>query len=115
MMSKFPNSLIFSALLAMGGPMATAQSGAPKSQTGGAKVRAARAASGAQTSAPKTSEKPASVTVRPNCEVTGPTFTLGEIAEIRSEDAALAAQLAGIEIGASPLPGLSRLINPGDI
>jgi flagella basal body P-ring formation protein FlgA len=55
------------------------------------------------------------VTARPNCEVSGPVFTLGEIADIQGEDAALTAQLAAVEVGASPLPGLSRIINPGDI
>ena len=63
----------------------------------------------------KMPDKPATVTVRPNCEVGGAAFTLGEIADIQGEDSALTAQLSSIEIGASPLPGLSRIINPGDI
>jgi flagella basal body P-ring formation protein FlgA len=59
--------------------------------------------------------KPVSVTVRPNCEVSRAAFSLGEIADIQGDDKALIAQLAAIEIGASPLPGLSRIINPGDV
>src|SRR5206468_3223344 len=45
-------------------------------------------------------EKPVVVTVRPNCEVTGPAFTLGEISDIKGDDKALCAALAAIEIGA---------------
>lgn len=59
--------------------------------------------------------KPVAVTVRPNSEVKDASFTLGEIADIAGDDKALAAQLAAIEVGASPLPGLSRIINPGDV
>jgi len=70
-------------------------------------------------SIPAPTAKPADtvvkVTPRPNCEVSGPVFTLGEIADIQGDDATLTAQLAAIEVGASPLPGLSRIINPGDI
>jgi flagella basal body P-ring formation protein FlgA len=63
----------------------------------------------------KPAETIVKVTPRPNCEVSGPVFTLGEIADIQGEDAALTAKLAAMEVGASPLPGLSRIINPGDI
>lgn len=57
----------------------------------------------------------ATVTVRAASEVAGRTFTLGEIADIRSADAALARRLAAVEVGASPLPGLSRPVGSADI
>ncbi|HLJ55954.1 MAG TPA: flagellar basal body P-ring formation chaperone FlgA [Chthonomonadaceae bacterium] len=65
--------------------------------------------------AAKTPDRVETVLVRPNSEVTGPVFTLGEIADIQGDDPALGAQLAAIEMGASPLPGLARIINPGDV
>jgi flagella basal body P-ring formation protein FlgA len=55
------------------------------------------------------------VTVKPTPEVAGQTFRLGEIAEITGEDPSLIAQLTTMEIGASPLPGLTRLLLPADI
>jgi flagella basal body P-ring formation protein FlgA len=55
------------------------------------------------------------ITMRADSEVVRGTFTLGEIADIAGADKALVAQLAAIEIGTSPLPGLSRLLYPGDI
>lgn len=55
------------------------------------------------------------VTVRAASDVPGRTFTLGEIAEITGADKALATQVAAVEIGTSPLPGLSRPLYPGDI
>lgn len=58
---------------------------------------------------------PVDVTVRPNCEVSGQTFTLGDIADIQGDDRSLVSTLQAVEIGASPLPGLSRIINPGDV
>lgn len=55
------------------------------------------------------------VTVRATSEVAGRVFTLGEIAEINGSDAALVKQLAAVEVGTSPLPGLSRPLAPRDI
>ncbi len=55
------------------------------------------------------------VTVQANAEVAGRAFTLGEIADITGGDQELIARLAAVEIGVSPLPGLSRLLTPGDI
>src|SRR5437870_5288568 len=34
----------------------------------------------------KSPEKPVTITVRPNCEVGGPVFTLGEIADLQGDD-----------------------------
>ncbi len=42
-------------------------------------------------------------------------FTLGEIADLDGKDKELLARLARVEIGASPLPGLSRPLYPGNI
>ncbi len=55
------------------------------------------------------------VTVRPQSEVTGGWFTLGEIAEIKGGDKTLREKLTAMQVGVSPLPGLSRTIWPGDI
>lgn len=55
------------------------------------------------------------VTVRATSEVAGRVFMLGEIAEIKGSDAALVKQLAAVEVGTSPLPGLSRPLAPRDI
>jgi flagella basal body P-ring formation protein FlgA len=55
------------------------------------------------------------VTVRAASAVVGRTFTLGEIADIKGGDAGLRLRLAGVEIGASPIPGFSRQILPGDV
>jgi flagella basal body P-ring formation protein FlgA len=55
------------------------------------------------------------VKVRAESEVSGKTFTVGEIADIGGTDRTLAAQVASVEVGASPLPGLSRPLLPGDI
>ena len=63
----------------------------------------------------KAAESPVTVTVKANSEVAGAIFTLGEIAEVHGDDKLLVSQLSAIEIGASPLPGLSRIINPGDV
>ena len=59
--------------------------------------------------------KPCSVLVRATSEVSGKTFTLGEIAEITGGDKALRAKLALVEVGTSPLPGLSRIVLSGDV
>ncbi|HXG24386.1 MAG TPA: flagellar basal body P-ring formation chaperone FlgA, partial [Chthonomonadales bacterium] len=55
------------------------------------------------------------VTVRTTSEVAGRVFSLGEIAEIKGSDASLVKQLASVEVGTSPLPGLSRPLAPRDI
>ncbi len=55
------------------------------------------------------------ITVRANAEVNGAHFTLGEIAEFDGKDKALLETLSKVEIGASPLPGMSRPLFPGDI
>ena len=107
-------------ILSIAGQEVCAQTGPTRSAANspvsykGLKTRS-EAARNAPIPAVLTAKRAASVTVRPNSEVTGSAFTLGEIAEITGEDAALIAQLTSIEIGASPLPGLSRIINPGDV
>ena len=58
---------------------------------------------------------PITVTVRAISEVPGSVFTLGEIAQISGKDKALMKQLSAVEVGTSPLPGLSRDLTPGDI
>jgi len=58
---------------------------------------------------------PITVMVKPNAEVPQRTFRLGEIADISGGDRSLVAQFAAVEIGNSPLPGLSRIIYSGDI
>ncbi len=55
------------------------------------------------------------VTVRPEAEVAGSSFSLGEIADIKGADKALVARLAAVEVGTSPLPGMARTILPGDV
>lgn len=55
------------------------------------------------------------ITVRPQSEVIGSWFTLGEIADIKGGDKTLRDRLSAIQVGVSPLPGLSRIIWPGDI
>lgn len=55
------------------------------------------------------------VTVKPSPEVAGQTFRLGEIAEIAGDDQQLVEQLRALEIGTSPLPGLTRRLLPADI
>lgn len=68
----------------------------------------------ASSAGPQATDK-ATIVARSNVEVENATFTLGDIATIESGDKALAAQLAQMPIGASPLPGLFRLLTPGDI
>ncbi len=60
---------------------------------------------------------PATITVTPRVrsEVAGGVFTLGEIATFSGKDSALIAKLRAVEVGTSPLPGLSRSLSPGDI
>lgn len=107
------------ALLSVAVQAAGAQASAARStaKTGSSKAQPVRSAksTAATPQIAKTPEKPVTLTVRANSEVGGAAFTLGEIADIQGDDKALVAQLAAIEIGASPLPGLSRIINPGDV
>ena len=58
---------------------------------------------------------PIKVTVNVAPEVTGQSFTLGEIADITGSDKATVKQLNGLLIGTSPLPGMTRMLRPGDI
>lgn len=58
---------------------------------------------------------PITVTVKVTPEVTGQSFTLGEIADITGSDKATIKQLNQLLIGTSPLPGMTRLLRPGDI
>jgi flagella basal body P-ring formation protein FlgA len=55
------------------------------------------------------------VVVREATDVAGQEFTLGQIADVASDDKALAAQISAVKVGTSPLAGLSRSIEPGDI
>lgn len=55
------------------------------------------------------------ITAKALIEVKDTRFTLGEIADLDGKDKQLLARLARVEIGASPLPGLSRPLYPGDI
>ncbi len=55
------------------------------------------------------------VTIQPNSMVSGASFTLGDIALITSQDAALQRKLAAVVIGVSPLPGFSRDLYHSDI
>lgn len=55
------------------------------------------------------------LTVHAASDVKGTTFTLGEIADLRGSDPALIAQLRAVEIGTSPLPGLTRSLMPGEV
>ncbi len=75
-------------------------------------------AASAQLGKPKAAAKKsklASIRVRLSGEVQGNTFTLGEVAEIQSREARLKAKLLGLNLGTSPLPGCTRLLNRGDI
>jgi len=109
------------ATLISASPLCAAQAARPNSRAPRIQVskppvvRAGKPAANPPAPAAKPAETPVTVTVRPNCEVAGATFTLAEIADIQGDDKALKAQLAAVEIGASPLPGLSRIINPGDV
>src|SRR5690348_9363314 len=70
----------------------------------------------ADTPPTKKAEEPVvHVVVRPVSEVANRLFTLGEIADITGQDKALQEQLAAVEIGAAPFPGMSRPLLPGDI
>ncbi|MCC5648002.1 flagellar basal body P-ring formation chaperone FlgA [Nostoc sp. CHAB 5824] len=66
-------------------------------------------------SAPKPVAIQITVMVKVNPEVAGQSFTLGEIAEITGNDKATIKQLSQLLIGTSPLPGMTRMLRPGDI
>ncbi len=55
------------------------------------------------------------VAVREASDVPGGEFTLGEISEITGTDKALAAQIATVRVGSSPLAGLTRSLEQFDI
>ena len=55
------------------------------------------------------------ITARAMSEVKDARFTLGEIADLDGKDKDLLARLVKVEIGASPIPGQSRPLFPGDI
>jgi flagella basal body P-ring formation protein FlgA len=65
--------------------------------------------------APKPAPFVATVLLRVSPEVNGQSFTLGEIADITGSDKVLVKQLSDLLIGTSPLPGMTRLLRPGDI
>src|SRR5689334_12892838 len=71
------------ALLIVSGSAAEAQNARAKAGPSRASAPKAAAAAPTKMTAPpvaKTADKPVTVMVRPNCEVAGPVFTLGEIA-----------------------------------
>lgn len=51
------------------------------------------------------------VTLQPEVTVPGPQVTLGEIAEVRSNEKTLAARLLTLDLGAAAPPGLARIID----
>lgn len=55
------------------------------------------------------------VAVRPASDVAGPTFTLGEVADVSGADRALAERIRSVALGTSPLPGLSRSLYLTDV
>lgn len=55
------------------------------------------------------------VTVKATAEVPGSRFTLAEIADMQGTDRELVEKLGKVDVGTSPLPGLSRTLMPGDI
>ena len=63
----------------------------------------------------ETETSTAVVLVKANSEINSGPILLGDIAEIQSKDKALTAKLAGVQLGVLPLPGMSRLVAPGDI
>ena len=69
----------------------------------------------AQPAVATVAKQPVVVTVRATPQVAGKTFRLGEIAEITGGDKAFVAQLADVEVGTSPLPGLMRSLFAADI
>jgi flagella basal body P-ring formation protein FlgA len=90
---------------------ATGQVGKPKTSATARPV----ANQARKTPVPAPDTSPITVTVKVSAEVVGRSFTLGEIADISGKDATLIRQLAAVEVGASPLPGQSRTLYPGDI
>lgn len=69
---------------------------------------------GPDSATPK-SALPVTVVVRENVDVAGAEFTLGQIAEVTGADKMLATQVSCVRVGTSPLAGLSRSIEQGDI
>ncbi len=65
--------------------------------------------------APALAAGPITVTVRPVNEIPGPTILLADIADISGTDQAMIVQIGAVEVGVSPLPGLSRTLMPGDV
>jgi flagella basal body P-ring formation protein FlgA len=55
------------------------------------------------------------ILVKANSEINSGPILLGDIASIQSKDKDLTAQLASVQVGVLPLPGMSRLVTPGDI
>ncbi|MGC8668626.1 MAG: flagellar basal body P-ring formation chaperone FlgA [Chthonomonadales bacterium] len=55
------------------------------------------------------------VVILPDPVVSGSVFTLGEIARVTGSNAQLVARISAVEVGASPLPGLTRLLFPADV
>lgn len=55
------------------------------------------------------------VQIQPDPVVSGAVFTLGEIARVTGSDPSTAARVSAVEVGASPLPGLTRLLFVGDV
>ena len=55
------------------------------------------------------------ITLHALSDVAGATIKLGDIADIVCADKAFLAQISAVQIGVSPLPGLSRSIMPGDV
>ena len=60
-------------------------------------------------------EASAVVLVKANSEINSGPILLGDIADIQSKNKTLTAQLASVQVGVLPLPGMSRLVAPGDI
>ena len=65
--------------------------------------------------AQRPAETAVTVVVRASSEVAKPEFTLADLAEISGSDRELVAQISAISFGASPLPGLSRGLFPGEV
>ncbi len=55
------------------------------------------------------------VQLRTEPTVHGTVFTLGEIARVTGSDRALVERVSAVEVGTSPLPGLTRLLFLGDV
>lgn len=82
---------------------------------GSAVAKAAKTKAARKPKAVPAAETTVTVNVRAESEVAGRAFLLGQIAEITGTDKARITKLSQVEVGVTPLPGLSRLITPGDI